>query len=199
MTGDPMRTAISLITGLLVLTAPTVARVQPLDDCLLVGDSTIVGTAPALQRKLGTVCRVQAKTGVGSAEILTWPSVGSYRLALIGAGSNDPRNPQLQGNLARLRAGIRAVRVVWLKPYDAQAAQTVDAVAARHGDMTVSLASFPSTDRLHPASYSAVARQIAAQPLFGPTAVPLSRAAQPAPASPLPAARHAEIISASLN
>lgn len=199
MTGDDMRTSLELLTGLLLLAAPSVAQVQPLDDCLLVGDSTIVGTAPVLQRQLGTVCRVQAKTGVGSTKILTWPSFGSYRLALIGAGSNDPHNPRLQSNLARLRAGIRAIRVVWLKPYDAQAARTVDAIAARHGDMTVSLASFPSADRLHPASYSAVARQIAAQPLFGPQAAPLTPPAPLAPASPLRASRQAEIISASLN
>lgn len=94
--------------------------------CLLVGDSTIVGTAEAIRAALGVTCDVQAREGVATSTILQWQApAGSYRVAVIGSGSNDAGSPRLSRDLALLRGAVRADRVIWLRPYNRTASAAV--------------------------------------------------------------------------
>lgn len=181
-------------------TARPLSGAQPA-SCLLVGDSTIVGTAQAIRAGLGVTCDVQAREGVATSTILRWQApAGSYRVAVIGSGSNDASSPRLSRDLALLRTAVHADRVIWLRPYNRTASAAVGKVADAHGDATVDLAGFPSRDRLHPTSYVAVARAIAALPV--PPARPAAIvAAAPAPSAASPrtpalAGRHVELVTA---
>ncbi|WP_085811316.1 hypothetical protein [Sphingomonas sp. TZW2008] len=182
------------------------AKARPLSgarpaSCLLVGDSTIVGTAEAIRASLGVACDVQAREGVATSTILRWQApAGSYRVAVIGSGSNDAGSPRLSRDLALLRGAVHADRVIWLRPYDRAASAAIGKVADAHGDATVDLASFPSRDRLHPANYVAVARAIAALPLPparpGATVVAPPAPTAASPATPALAGRHVELVTA---
>ena len=128
--------------------------------CLIVGDSTGVGTADALAAH-GIRCEVHARVGAPSAEPLqTWRGVLPAGVALIALGSNDPANPALARNLLAVRRRVSASRVTWLAPYNPAAARVVVSLARALGDDVVQLASYSSRDRLHPASYRQVAMSL---------------------------------------
>ena len=125
--------------------------------CLILGDSTALGTAAALAAA-GMQCEVHARVGASSAETLrNWTGGPRTTFALIALGSNDPQNPALGFNLAAIRRRTSAMRVTWLAPYDQTAARAVTAVANIFGDSVISLAYQPTRDRVHPASYRSVA------------------------------------------
>ncbi|WP_242121289.1 hypothetical protein [Sphingomonas lacusdianchii] len=125
--------------------------------CLIVGDSTGVGTAAALAAQ-GIRCEVQAKVGASSARVLQAQPAGAIAgRAVIAVGSNDPDNPRLMQNLSALRGRLVAGHVTWLAPYNRKAAAVVTALAYSRRDSVVQLSSYPSRDRLHPASYRQVA------------------------------------------
>jgi hypothetical protein len=161
-------------------------------SCLLIGDSTIVGSAGEMQHLLGHPCAVAAKVGASTAAIGGWSHPEArYDFAVIGAGSNDADSPALRQRLQRLRGNVNAQRVVWLMPYNARARQLVEEVAAQAGDATVPLAAFATRDHIHPASYKPVAQRL----IKGEPAGPLRRAASSpvrmAKASVAPAAQTA--------
>lgn len=125
--------------------------------CLVLGDSTAVGTAQALASQ-GVQCAVHAREGAPSIEtVKTWHSGSFTERALIALGSNDALNPKLASNLRLLRGRVSATRVTWLAPYHSRAAQIVAEVAAEFGDDVVHLGRFSSKDRVHPRSYRVVA------------------------------------------
>ena len=125
--------------------------------CLILGDSTALGTASALAAS-GMRCEVHARVGASSAETLrSWVGGARTPFVLIASGSNDPNNPALATNLTALRRRTSAVKVTWLAPYDATAARVVSAVANAFGDRVISLAYQPTRDRIHPVSYRSVA------------------------------------------
>ena len=152
--------------------------------CLILGDSTAVGTADALAAQ-GLRCAVHARVGASSSETLrTFNGNAPVDRAIIGLGSNDPKNPQLVRNLAALRQRLSAVRVTWLAPYDPTAAGATLAVAKAFGDNVVRLDNIGTRDRVHPVSYQRVVtslgwsgfsvgdgRQRVSQPLAPPPAV----------------------------
>lgn len=125
--------------------------------CLILGDSTGVGTAAALAA-VGVRCEMHARVGASSTEALrTWTGGRPVPLALIALGSNDPTNPALAKNLVELRRRTVAARVTWLAPYHPAAARVVVGLARAFGDDVVSLAYLPSRDRVHPSSYKQIA------------------------------------------
>lgn len=158
--------------------------------CLIVGDSTAVGTADALAAQ-GLRCAVHARVGASSSETLrTFRGNAPVERAVIGLGSNDPKNPQLVRNLVTLRQRLSAVRVTWLAPYEPTAANAAIAVARAFGDNVVRLDNVGTRDRVHPVSYRQVAsalsrsnitrpdvRQRVSQSLFPKTIAPAVRQA----------------------
>ncbi len=125
--------------------------------CLILGDSTGVGTADALAAQ-GLRCEVHARVSAPSSEtVQTWRGGRPVDRALIALGSNDATSPKLARNLLTLRRRVLAGRVTWLAPYHPGAAQVVTAIARSFGDDVVQLASYGSRDRIHPNSYLSVA------------------------------------------
>lgn len=128
--------------------------------CMIVGDSTAVGTSAAIAMS-GIQCETYARVGASSAGALrSAPNTLSASLVVIALGSNDPDNPGLHQNLAAVRRKVTAPRVVWLAPYNAVAAAAVGKIAAVYGDSVVPLTRFPSQDGIHPISYRTVARAL---------------------------------------
>ena len=83
------------------------ALVIPL--CLVLGDSTAVGTAEALAAQ-GVRCAVHAHEGAPSIEtVKTWHSGSVSDRALVALGTNDALNPDLARNLQVLRRRVTAV------------------------------------------------------------------------------------------
>lgn len=170
--------------------------VQPLmlPLCLILGDSTAVGTADALVAQ-GLQCAVHARVGASSTETLrTFRGNAPVERAVIGLGSNDPENPQLVRNLVALRQRLSAVRVTWLAPYNAAAAEAAVAIARSFGDDVVHLSSVATRDRVHPVSY----RQVASSLRWSGAAIAVSgdRVSPPAMRPPAaPTGRQAIVLS----
>lgn len=148
----------------LVIAIRHVARDHPRRDpagviplCLIIGDSTALGTAGALFAQ-GVRCAVHARIGAPSAELArVFHSVSGVDRVLIAIGSNDPTNPGLARNLKIIRQRAVVSRVTWLAPYHAGAAKIVTEIARTLGDSAIQLSAFPSRDRVHPNSYRTVA------------------------------------------
>jgi len=125
--------------------------------CLIIGDSTALGTANALVAQ-GIRCAVHARIGASSAEpVRTFQSGTAADRVLIALGSNDPTNPGLARNLTIVRQRTIGSRVTWLAPYHAGAAKIVSEIARAFGDPVIQLSAVPSRDRVHPNSYRTVA------------------------------------------
>jgi hypothetical protein len=121
-------------------------------QCFVIGDSIAVGLAGQFSH-----CASRARVGLSSTAIMRLAMDSPpAEWAAISAGSNDPANRNLQGNLEAIRARVRAERVIWILPHNARAAMTVRAVAATRGDAMVSFAA--RSDGVHPQSYLALAR-----------------------------------------
>jgi len=182
----PTRALAIAASSVAMLSASSAIAAGKGPSCLLIGDSTIVGSAGELQRLIGRDCVVSAKVGASTAAIGGWSQASArYGVAFIGAGSNDADSPALRQRLERLRANVNAARVVWLAPYNRRARGLVEQVATQSGDATVPLASFASPDGIHPASYKQVARALWSGD--APAAVP--RAASRPPSRPVRMAR----------
>jgi hypothetical protein len=141
--------------GLLLVatTASAAERDKPAkQSCAVVGDSIAVGAGQYI-----AACRVNAKIGISSRAVIDRVDP-SADVNVVSAGSNDPDNPHLRGNLERIRS--RAKRTIWILPIETRARAAVQAVAAEHGDPVVSFA--PASDHVHPRSEVALARSIAA-------------------------------------
>jgi hypothetical protein len=129
--------------------------------CLILGDSHAVATADAVRRAVGERCAVIAQAGVSSASILKRTPTIAYGGVVLSAGANDADNPDLADNLDAIRRRLKAVKVVWLMPYNRDAAMTVQWVAQRWGDRVIDLAwARARRDGVHCLSYSWVARSV---------------------------------------
>lgn len=138
--------------------------------CLILGDSTAVGTAAALA-VLGIQCETRARVGASSSDALSFATKSlPDGLVVIALGSNDPRNPKLLQNLEAIRRRTASRRVVWVAPYHPAASAIVRTVAVTFGDIVVDLNSFRTQDGVHPVSYRSVARMVGlARPTFRST------------------------------
>ena len=127
-------------------------------ECLILGDSTGVGTAHAINARYERRCDVQAAERATAAQILSWRRPGKrYDTCIFSMGSNDAAGPALAGRLSEIRAQFCFKRVIWLLPYARPQAYTVSSVAARFADETLDLGRFPSRDGIHPNQYMDVA------------------------------------------
>jgi hypothetical protein len=124
-------------------------------DCAYIGDSIAVGL-----EQLDTNCAVYARVGA-SSEFITrrYRNVDADDYVVISMGSNDPNNPRLLENAARLRRTITARKVIWILPYNRVAAGVISIVAGRFRDSVVDLRPVPSRDAVHP-NYRQVNRAI---------------------------------------
>jgi hypothetical protein len=143
----PMPSWLSLATTYV----PTPAAFAPMSrSCAVVGDSIAAGAGQYMRK-----CKVNAKIGIPSHAVIGRVDPGAD-VNVVSAGSNDPDNPNLRGNLESIRS--RASRVIWILPIDTRARAEVQAVAAEHGDPVVSFA--PAGDHVHPRSEIGLARSI---------------------------------------
>lgn len=130
----------------------------PTGNIVVVGDSIAVGTGQKIKDAI-----VAAKVGDSSTTIANKvegnSSIKGFVNAIISAGSNDPTNPQLTGNLQKIRSSLQARNYIWLLPYNASAKATVSAFAQSNGDKTIDLSTFQTNDNLHPKNYGLVANQ----------------------------------------
>jgi hypothetical protein len=123
-------------------------------DCVSIGDSIAVGVAQATKcRDLAAVGRTAFQQAATIKDLKTG-------LAIISLGSNSPNDPNLYVDMRHIRTKIKADRVVWIVPYNRNAAEAVRRVARTNGDGIVELSEFHSNDKVHPASYAAVARKV---------------------------------------
>lgn len=161
--------------------------------CLILGDSTAVGTADALASQ-GLRCAVHARVGASSSEtVRTFSGNAPVERAVIGLGSNDPRNPQLVRNLFALRRRLSAAQVIWLVPYEPTAANATIAVAKAFGDNVLRLDNIKTQDRVHPVSYRQVASFLSWSVSSGANA--RQRVSQPLAPKPIaPAVRQAVVL-----
>ncbi len=121
---------------------------------LVTGDCIAIGYAGAMRPRVEVVARVGASSGA----IAAWRRpAGPVNVLVISAGSNDPTSPRLAGNLRRIRASVRAAKVVWLLPRHRGAAATVRSVAMSI-DECVDLRRLGTHDGVHPDSYRALVR-----------------------------------------
>ena len=121
----------------------------------IIGDSIAVGVG----QQFSHGATVNAKVGISSGAIIARAGV-TARWVAISAGSNDPTNHSLTANLEAIRARIHAGQIIWIIPRNIIAAKAVITTAHRHGDTTVGF--LAGHDGIHPQSYVALARDIAA-------------------------------------
>jgi hypothetical protein len=133
-----------------------------LTDCVLVGYSIALGIAAALAAAGPHACEPFARKGAGTAEIRSLVPSGRHEVAIVSAGTNDSADPALRDNLKRLRAALRARRVVWTYPRSPRSAWAVYETARSFGDAAIGLRLLASDDDVHPREYRAAARLITA-------------------------------------
>lgn len=127
-------------------------------ECLIVGDSTGLGTAKEINARYVRRCDVIAVERATAAQILDWRKPFKvYGTCIFGVGSNDEPDAALMAKLARLRRSILTRRVIWLLPYSRPRAYVVNSVALSFGDESLDLSRFPTNDGIHPARYGEVA------------------------------------------
>jgi hypothetical protein len=169
-----------LFLGVMILIRPIAAYAA--DTVLVIGDSIAVGTASAL-----AATKTSAVVGATSKTIAGFDGSGTFTHMVISAGSNDKGQnytfAQEQSYLRAIRDKQPSAKTVWILPYDAAMKSAVQAVATSYGDSTVDLSQFPSSDGLHPSSYSTLAASV--KTVFGSTgaASPGSNAASDANAA----------------
>jgi hypothetical protein len=146
----PLRTIGIVALG--VCWSAAVPAAKTVHSCAVVGDSIALGIAEQIP-----ACRHNAKVGIESNEVIVRVDA-TAAVNVVSAGSNDPLNPMLRDNLERIRN--RARRVIWILPIHTNARAAVRAVAAAHGDPTVSFV--PADDRVHPQSYATLAQTVSA-------------------------------------
>jgi hypothetical protein len=121
--------------------------------CLILGDSIAWGLAQVFHG-----CAVFAQVGINAPawEARYQPVAGrGAEIAVISLGSNPADGTSAA--LARIRARVRAPRVIWVVPV-ANNAGAVRLLAARYGDATITFQ--PARDGIHPRSYQALARDL---------------------------------------
>ena len=130
---------------------------------VVVGDSIALGIAQAAGLPHDAV------VGRSTGKILSAarnPRVQGADVAIVSAGTNDypirnggvnPNPDATINNISGIRDALKAKRYVWILPFNRNAAQ--DVMSAIGNDPYVDLAEVSTTkDRLHPTSYSAVAK-----------------------------------------
>ena len=130
-------------------------------ECLILGDSTGLGTAKEINARYSGRCDVIAIERATASQILDWRKPPkAYGTCIFAVGSNDKPGTALTAKLARLRRSIFTRRVIWLLPYSRPRAYVVNSVALSFGDESLDLMRFPTKDRIHPDRYGDVAEAL---------------------------------------
>jgi lysophospholipase L1-like esterase len=121
-------------------------------SCLIAGDSIAVGIAQHRPE-----CAMNATVGITSRAFNSHVGAIDADTVVISLGSNDSADPSAE--LSRLRAKVRARRVIWIVP----AYRNSDAIrrlARSHQDSILEIPSLTS-DHIHPtpSAYRALAGQ----------------------------------------
>lgn len=122
-------------------------------DCVTIGDSIAVGIGRASH------CYQMAaigRTDFDQAAIIKPISIDT---AIISLGTNRPNDPNLKVDLEYIRSKVTANKVVWIIPYNKDAAKIVHSVATKFGDKYVELSAYPTSDDMHPHKYGPVAQK----------------------------------------
>lgn len=123
-------------------------------DCVVMGDSIAVG----IQQH--THCFKQAAIGRSASQQAAMAYKITVDTTVISLGSNNPTHPELLRDLRRIRFLINSRKVIWVIPYHRYAAEAVRRVAAENRDGLLDLANYKTFDKVHPANYREVAREI---------------------------------------
>ena len=127
-------------------------------ECLILGDSTGVGTAKEVNARYAGRCDVLAVERATAEQILAWRKPSKrYGTCIFAMGSNDDPRSQLTRRLIAIRKSIASRRVIWLLPYSRPRAYLVNTVAIAFADESLDLQRFRTNDLVHPARYSDVA------------------------------------------
>ena len=115
-------------------------------DCAFVGDSIAVGL---WQQNLN--CANYAQVGAAPDFILkNYKGLGGERKTVISLGSNWPSDPNLKNKLIEIRRSLKSRTVIWIVPYNRQAARAVIKVAEQFNDAYIDLAPIQTRDGIHP-------------------------------------------------
>ena len=168
----------------------------------VVGDSIALGlgksllnrsqVAPVLSERGNTLSHqdskfaVQASGSLNSSQILKAvrdnPGVQGSDIAVISVSTNDLASLGAGGDraakrvadqVAEIRSTMQAKEYIWVLPYDPRASRIVRSIARQHGDGTLDLQEFQTSDKYHPNSYAAISKRL--QPLFENTAAQAAR------------------------
>jgi hypothetical protein len=124
-------------------------------DCAYIGDSIAVGL-----EQFDSRCALYARVGADTNYITNnYANRDGQKYTVISMGSNDPNNQHNLRNARRLRNSIDSSVVVWILPYNRNAARDILIVARQYGDRVVDLAPYRSSDGVHP-SYAPVSNRI---------------------------------------
>lgn len=130
-------------------------------ECLILGDSTGLGTAREINARYAGHCDIIAVERATATDILNWHKPPkAYGTCIFAVGSNDEPDAALTAKLAKLRRSIFTRRAIWLLPYSRPRAYLVNSVAVSFGDESLDLVRFPTKDRIHPAHYGDVAEAL---------------------------------------
>ena len=114
---------------------------------------------------------VRANLGVQGSDIAVI-SVSTNDLASLGAGGERAAK-RVADQVAEIRSTMQAKQYIWVLPYDPRASRIVQSIARQHGDGTLDLNEFQTSDKYHPNSYAAISKRL--QPLFEHTAAQAAR------------------------
>ena len=114
---------------------------------------------------------VRGNPGVQGSDIAVI-SVSTNDLASLGAGG-DRAAKRVADQVAEIRSTMQAKQYIWVLPYDPRASRIVQSIAREHGDGTLDLSEFQTSDKYHPSSYAAISKRL--QPLFEHTAAQAAR------------------------
>lgn len=115
-------------------------------DCAYIGDSIAVGL-----HQLDTKCAIHAKIGADTDYIVKhFIGKGGDAYTVISMGSNWPNNPHNYENAFKLRRSLKSKKVIWILPYNREAATAIKRVVEIYNDSFVDLSGISSKDRVHP-------------------------------------------------
>lgn len=126
-------------------------------ECLIIGDSIAQGI-----HMVNPKCEVTAKVGANTDYIVkNYVNGKETGYTVVSMGSNWPDNPRNFANAVQLRKSLKGSNlVIWILPYNRQAAATIKRVAVMFGDNYIDLNAFSSNDRVHPKSYRAINAEV---------------------------------------
>lgn len=142
---------------------------------VFIGDSIAYGLSSEMMTNTLRDCAVGLTSSAISNRVARNKDVQRANWAIVSAGTNDFATGQgnaaaLESNLDAIRSSLKAVKYVWLGPYNDQANAAVKKFAASKGDTFIDLKRFPADSLgIHPRSYSSLLNAIMRETKLGPS------------------------------